>query len=1127
MRRHLIQNMDCNNKWLNHLSQSNSTPVLAPQCNILPNSLNSSIGSGLPTPFCLIINNVIINDDNVACHQEEDDSSSSSSSSPGIRVNHTVSNLKTTGLLEYSNLKGKRKFVANEVITGPEGGLLSHLDQLDNDECTAIHAIEENVTPYSDDDEMDEMCPMNIELQGISVSRPFGNNIHQEFESNNALPPSNGPIGPKADNPQLVEPVLLIDDPAFVIHGGRTILPQDRLCMKLYAILASISAPRYVYDQIIKIFQETMLECEGIAITKAYSRERLVKRAQDLFPTPKPMSIPIALEGLSTRDIEYQRHFREVVQLQVFDFPQQMEDLFQGNIDLFTNTKNLVLNVEDPFSKYIPPEGRLLEIMDGDRYQEAHASLCIDESKGDFLCPIVMYCDKTGIDKMNRYGLEPVTVTVGFLSEEARRDPNVWKTIALIPDMELTSSATKSVHHRGVSGHGRAIRNLHKVWEAALSSFVKSQEEGHEVMLTLGNKAKFVKIKYYLAFVMGDAKSNDALTGRYGGHKTTRMCRACDCNFNNSWDPWHKCTPIFQKDMKQLLDRHFDSDTPVSEVAFIKNVLNKKLSTHVSKNAFHQVDFGENPDTAVGIYGNTPTDLMHAFLEGVLKYAIKIFFKPFTPIQLVAIDQTVDELFGSLRSSSKDDIGLRSNFTHGITNLTLLTANEWIGVAFTLLCLSRTKKGMNVLSPNLCDDDYRESREHDKESRVSRTDETVTEICNDEESPDHKCSRVNFIECLEAILCFHAWYKVGAPYNRGVNNSNFAEWDKSIRHLLDMIQSAFPRVAGYKWNLQKLHEMLHLIGDIRKHGPPMNYDASTGESGLRSWAKDPGATSQKQGPETFTQQVAMRIWESSLMRKMNTEVFRYTRKNIVPPPTAPLTCLVGKPKYVIETNNGTARCEWLGKLQQILLPQVHPIVIATFARWFQNIGACRICCWTELIINGQRMRAHPNYQSKGEWYDWAMIRFNGSTQPREEDSFWLECDFPAKIVAILSAPLKCYKDDIDSGTSLEDLENKFITGVLVLCTEEPLSDDGESCLCQQYNVETRECHIQNSNKERIKVLRPKLRLVSIESIVERVFVVEETPGLREHYIASPDPSKNATTDIVLVKNRRRVWVNEF
>ena len=129
---------------------------------------------------------------------------------------------------------------------------MSHLDELVNDEWNAIHAVEENVTPYSEDDEMDEMDPMNIELQGISVSRPFGNNSHQEFESNSALPPPIAPTGPKADNPQLMEPVLLIDDPAFVIHGGRTILPQDRLCMKLYKILASIRAPRYVLQPVHK-----------------------------------------------------------------------------------------------------------------------------------------------------------------------------------------------------------------------------------------------------------------------------------------------------------------------------------------------------------------------------------------------------------------------------------------------------------------------------------------------------------------------------------------------------------------------------------------------------------------------------------------------------------------------------------------------------------------------------------------------------------------------------------------------------------------------------------------------------------------------------------------------------------
>ena len=171
--------------------------------------------------------------------------------------------------------------------------------------------------------------------------------------------------------------------------------------------------------------------------------------------------------------------------------------------------------------------------------------------------------------------------------------------------------------------------------------------------------------------------------------------------------------------------------------------------------------------------------------------------KPFTPIQLVAIDQTVDEMFGPLRSSSKEDIGLRTKFTHGLTNLTLLTANEWAGVAFTLLCLARTKKGMKVLGPNLSDEDYIETTEAVVDIRVSSVDDDSNEILNDEQVSSHKCSRVNFMECMEAILGFHAWYKFGAPYNRGVNNSNFNEWEKSVRHLLHNIQSDFPREAGF------------------------------------------------------------------------------------------------------------------------------------------------------------------------------------------------------------------------------------------------------------------------------------------------------------------------------------------
>jgi len=214
------------------------------------------------------------------------------------------------------------------------------------------------------------------------------------------------------------------------------------------------------------------------------------------------------------------------------------------------------------------------------------------------------------------------------------------------------------------------------------------------------------------------------------------------------------------------------------------------------------------------------------------------------------------------------------------------------------------------------------------------------------------------------------------------------------------------------------------------------------------------------------------------MRKMYSETFRSSRVNVLQTEELQLSSMIGHPKYIIDTNKGKTSFKWLGQLNQIVLSQVHPLVIDTLARWFSHLGSCHVSCWTEFIHNGQRMRAHPNYQSKGEWYDWAMIRFNGSTEPRSEDSVWLKCDYPAKIIAILRAPLKCFKDEIDAGTSKDDLNSKMIFGVLVLCTEEPLSA-GDSCLCQQYQVETRASVITNSDNEPIKVLRPKLRLVPI------------------------------------------------
>jgi hypothetical protein len=95
-------------------------------------------------------------------------------------------------------------------------------------------------------------------------------------------------------------------------------------------------------------------------------------------------------------------------------------------------------------------------------------------------------------------------------------------------------------------------------------------------------------------------------------------------------------------------DNPLDRDTKTS----IKEAYSylQKHSQHALLNAFHDIDFAGFPR---GIFGCTPHDLMHIFLEGVLKYTTRIFINGFLEKDKAAIDKLVERILGSLRSSEK------------------------------------------------------------------------------------------------------------------------------------------------------------------------------------------------------------------------------------------------------------------------------------------------------------------------------------------------------------------------------------------------------------------------------------------------------------------------------------------
>jgi len=64
----------------------------------------------------------------------------------------------------------------------------------------------------------------------------------------------------------------------------------------------------------------------------------------------------------------------------------------------------------------------------------------------------------------------------------------------------------------------------------------------------------------------------------------------------------------------------------------------------------------------------------------------------------------------------------------------------------------------------------------------------------------------------------------------------------------------------------------------------------------------------------------------------------------------------------------------------------------------------RIEIFTDYKQNGVTYRAHPNYNSFGEWYDWAMVKFESEDLSEDDDFGYYASDlYPAKVLCFVKA----------------------------------------------------------------------------------------------------------------------------
>ena len=953
------------------------------------------------------------------------------------------------------------------------------------------------------------------------------------------------------------------------------------------------------------------------------------------------------------------------------------------DMDIFGEMCNLVVNRAplSPFEPYQNQGEYSKDVLDGTWYSETLQYLKNLEPREkpfvpglDFLLPLIMYVDKTGIDVNQRYPLEPLIYTLAIIKRSLRNYPRSWRLAGYIPDLE-NKSAAEMAQNRS-KNPGATTQSYHLALGFVLRGIAQVQEEGIVTWLRLGPYQKRVRLRIEVAFVMGDGKSADMLTCRVPSHKPTRRISRCCHTLQADCDRvLHQCRYIQKDDIpaegpiKADLETRFqaagmtaremqekmphllppkedESDKEEEEKEKNEDALFDSLrkliletlnneSFHPAPNAFVSTGIRFGGDKR-SIWGANPIDLMHAFQSGLVMYIVKMGMEMLPPRNRVKLDKLVDRLFGKLRSHEKTNGYPRTNFSKGFSKVSLITSNEQMGKLFVLFLVLRTKMGGPLFKKYIFGEEnvldgveaggetfseanidkqiaaLEKQAEELKEARLSKGQrkEQQGEECEEEaeedegdedgnkkskqskESMHRKCSRADFIELAEALLAFHAWSRLDRyPVDADTKKIPTETYRRSIQKMLGMIRFYMPRENGMGWGIQKFHDILHLVDDMERFGPSQGFNCQCAECGLKYWAKLMASTSQMRGYNTFCEQCASRQFEyncfakarrQNRIRSSEDENFHAAidRNRLEEAAARKGSNEDGEDEEMGESICGGKVCrvyhraqtEVEGRNKRKSQFQVHP-VIEDFMRgqdqlsegndrlpatpdkygrpyWVLHTEATIVTPFLDTVTGEPQepflVRADPDYQKGGPWYDWIMVHFE------EDDDAFQELNrsslqyppevVPAKVLALARHPetgglmalvhpceFRFKKKDQIEDSVLTEVWHLHYSRVSQRYTEamqvEHMVDLPHPQKKQKTTQPVMQQVMHRIPRERVRY-RPQLVWVAAESIVGPCFVVEENPGIHEELVngSAEDILEQSRVLLVLKHNQ---WADCF
>jgi hypothetical protein len=989
-------------------------------------------------------------------------------------------------------------------------------------------------------------------------------------------------------------------DPSHA-KSTHTCTDQEKGYVRILTFVEQHNLPLYVYDDLMDLLKSISYTRFDFSALHP-KRDTIMKKLSARFSCPVPKAVEVSMEKNSTPNTNPILDLPDTVNVLRFDFRQQLQELLSS--DIFHDMNNLVVDPSDPFGFYNPPDGRIGELHSGDWYRRTYKAMIKDPAK-EMLIGVKLYCDKTGTDSMMmRHGLEPVMFTLTIIKQSVQqKNFNAWKHIGFIPDLDQRSKAEKKYASNNEERKGRPTRNYHRCLEAVLMDFLSIPKDGLELFVRIGPYVKLVKVKLPVSVIVGDAKCNDIWCCRVLHHNQNRMSRACYTPADKCSDHLVVCRWVKQSDQHELLKGCME---PGAEKDKKLQERLKKYSTIRCYSCLFRMNFGANPH---GQFRSCTIDMMHLFENGWVSYVCQAFIRPLRTLNRTMLDLFVEKVFKASRSTQRKNFP-RTNFSGGVTNLTQLASHEWVGVLLTILMAAQTHMGARILSGRLHNNDSRfldiaktaAEKRRQKKRRLEVLQRENLLQCNErwelnaigeqrpiedtDEDQQHglpifgnpedidaeslvddfvfadsnnidepRCSTRNFVQLAEMMLCFHAFYKRGQFWK--INNKEAPkQLESALRRMMLQLTSTLNRGDGtMNWNLQKIHEILHLPIQMVEYGSPSNYDAGTGESGLKHWAKRPAARSLKGSIDVFTTSTASRVHEGMVIakaanclgilmeKKKQIHVHRDPKKRLI---NHNLGRFLGNRKYVIyaehdesEDTGYTVFSDWLLGDKESLPEAIFDIY---FEEYFQNISGKHeetviIDGFTEYMLpSGEVVRAHPNYGGRGPLYDWSIIEdpsdrydyLSGVHVPQlvdEQDNpiiSRIEKRFPKHVPARLIAFFRDSKENQDMAIvhacrpwSAKNYEHSSVIteswNLQVVKQKFWKSDDG---IMRQ----------ERSSAEDIEIERmaPMYHVVPAHVIKEGLFAVQEDDMLAECW-----PSSNATGHVLVVHDRDQFWSDEF